>query len=121
MAPQMTSFSPLRVVTHRLTSTPVKQLAHIAPYLAASIKDCKEILSSPANHAVGKDGSETSVLVHKYKTQLSALLQEKAVEARWAAVVLIKVTIEVGGWEVLRGSGPWVRGLMGLLAVRTVV
>ena len=93
-------------------------MAHVAPCLAASIRDCKDILSSPQNHVVGKEGSENSVLVHKYKSQLSALLQEKVVEARWAALVLIKVTIEVGGWEVLRGSGIWVRGLLGLLGVR---
>lgn len=61
------------------------------------------------------------MLVHKLKSQLSALLQEKAVEARWAAAVLIKASVEVGGWEVLRGSGAWVRGLLGLLGVRPLM
>ena len=96
-------------------------MAHVAPCLAAFIIDCKDILSSSTNHAVGKDASETSVLVHKLKSQLTALLQEKVVEARWAAVVLIKATIEVGGWEVLRGVGAWVRGILGLLGVRLLM
>lgn len=121
MAPQVPRFSPLRVVTQRLSSTPAKHMAHVAPCLAASIIDCRDIISSSTNHGGGKDASETSVLVHKLKSQLSALLQEKAVEARWAAVVLIKATVEVGGWEVLRGSGAWVRGLLGLLGVRLLM
>lgn len=88
-------------------------------YLVGSLRDCKDVLSSPQQQGTGKDGSETAVLVHKYKTQLSIFLQEKSVEARWAAVVLVKATVEIGGWEVLRGCGPWVRGLLGLLGVRT--
>lgn len=120
MAPQIfvSGFSPLRVVTQRLSSTPTNQMARVAPSLAASIIDCKAVFSTSANHGVGRDASETSVLVHKFKSQLSALLQERVVEARWAAVVLIKATIEVGAWEVLRGSGAWIRGLLGLLGVR---
>ena len=55
--------------------------------------------------------------VHKLKTQLSTLLGGKSPEGRFAAVVLIKAAIEVGGWEVLRGSEPWVRGLLAILAV----
>ncbi|KAI9874859.1 MAG: hypothetical protein M1830_009198 [Pleopsidium flavum] len=115
MAPQLSGFSPLRAVTQRLISTPTKHISHVAPYLAASLRDCKDVLSSPFNHGAGKDDAETAVLVHKYKNQLSTLLQEKTIEARWAAVVLIKATVEVGGWEVLRGCGVWVRGLLGLL------
>lgn len=118
MAPQASGFSPLRVVTQRLSSTPAKHMARVAPCLAASILDCKEILSSSTSHGVGKEASEASVVVHKFKSQLSALLQEKAVEARWSAVVLIKATIQAGGWEFLRGCGSWVRGLLGLLGVR---
>jgi len=123
MAPQVSvsGFTPLRVVTQRLSSTPAKHMARVAPSLAASIMDCKEILSSSTNHGHGKDASETAVLVHKLKSQLSVLLQEKVVEARWAAVVLIKASVEVGGWEVLRGSGAWVRGLLGLLGVRPLM
>lgn len=33
-------------------------------------------------------------------------------------MVLIKAVVEVGGWEVLRGSESWVRGLLSMLVVR---
>ena len=67
----------------------------------------------------GQVASETksAVIVHKLKTQLSALLQDKNAEARYAAVILIKASVEVGGWNVLQGIGAWVRGLIGILGV----
>ncbi len=37
------------------------------------------------------------------------------------AVVLIKAVVEVGGWEVLQGSEPWVRGLLAVLGVRNII
>jgi hypothetical protein len=63
------------------------------------------------------DASNTTVLVHKLKTQISALLNGRISEGRFAAVVLIKGVIEAGGWEVLRGSESWVRGLLAILGV----
>ena len=109
--------NPLRAITQHLTSTPPKQLPYIVPYLANALTSCADQLSEPESHGKAKDGSDTAVLVHKYKTQISTLLQEKNVECRWAAVVLIKATVEVGGWEVLHGIGPWTQGLIGLLGV----
>lgn len=109
--------SPLRAISQRLTSTPPKQLPYIVPYLANAIFSCGDQLSEPESHSRAKDGSDDAVLVHKFKTQISTLLQDKIVESRWAAVVLIKATIEVGGWEILHGVGPWTRGLLGILGV----
>lgn len=63
-----------------------------------------------------KTSSEASVAVHKYKTLLSTLLQDRTIQGRWSAIVLIKATIEVGGWETLQKSLPWVRGLLGILS-----
>lgn len=63
------------------------------------------------------DASESSVLVHKLKTQISTLLSGKSTEGRFAAVVLIKAIVAVGGWEVLRGVESWVRGLLSVLGV----
>ena len=117
---QQTSGHPstqLRAIIQRLTSTPPKQLPYIVPYLANAVTSCADQLSEPESHSKAKDGSDAAVLVHKYKTQISTLLQEKILESRWAAVVLIKATIEVGGWEVLHGVGPWTRGLIGILGV----
>lgn len=67
-----------------------------------------------------KSQSELSVLVHKFRTQLSTLLQDRSKEARWAAVVLLKATIEAGGWSVLRSSDKWVRALLGLIGVSQI-
>jgi pre-rRNA-processing protein RIX1 len=57
------------------------------------------------------------VLVHKLKTQVSALLFGKSTEGRFAAVVLIKAIVAVGGWEVLRVVESWVKGLLSVLGV----
>ena len=110
--------SPLRAITVRLSSTPPKQLPHIACFLANDISRCAAELSSPSSQS--KNGSESAVLVHKLKTQISALLQGKHVEERWSAVVLVKATVEAGGWEVLQSSGAWVRGMLAILGVLVV-
>lgn len=107
----------LRAISQRLMSTPSKQLPYIVPYLANALISCKHQLSEPESPSKAKDGSDDAVLVHKFKTQLSALLQDKSVESRWAAIVLIKAMVEVGGWEILHGAGPWTRGLIGILGV----
>lgn len=109
--------SRLRAVTQRLALTPNKRLPQLVPFLAESITGCREILLTSEGRERGKDGSELGVLVHRLKTQLSTLLLEKSVEARWSAVVLIKATIEVGGWDILQGSGAWTRGLLSILNV----
>ena len=110
--------SPLRAITVRLSSTPPKQLPHIASFLANDIGRCAAELSTPNSQS--KNGSESAILVHKLKTQISALLQGKHAEERWSAVVFVKATVEAGGWEVLQGSGPWVRGMLTILGVRVV-
>lgn len=107
----------LRAVTHRLTTTPVQQLPPIASFLATSLSDCGELLSTPQNQKTGKTESENAVQIHKLKTRLASLLQDRSVEGRWTAVVLVKATVEAGQWEVLRGCEPLVRGMMGILAV----
>ncbi|KAL2825630.1 rRNA processing/ribosome biogenesis-domain-containing protein [Aspergillus cavernicola] len=105
----------LRAVNHRLTSLPVQQLPAIAGSLAASIAECGELLSTPPSQKTGKTDSDHSVQVHKLVTRLSSLLQDRTCEGRWAAVVLVKALVEAGQWEILRGSEPFVRGLMGIL------
>jgi pre-rRNA-processing protein RIX1 len=107
----------LRAVTHRLTTTPVDQLPSIASFLATSLSDCGELLSAPQTQKPGKSDSENAVQVHKLKTRLASLLQDRSVEGRWTAVVLVKATVEAGQWEILRGYEPIVRSLIGILAV----
>lgn len=114
-ASSYSSLTTLRVITQRLTATPTWQLPHIVPYLASTIPSCAKVLQNPPSLGQTNDGSETAVVVHKFKTRISTLLAEKSPQAKWAAVVLIKATVETGGWEVLRASGTWIRGLLGIL------
>ena len=108
---------PLKIVTQRLASTPSKRLPSIVPFLANTIAGCGPLFTTSANQEKSKDTSEIGVLIHKLKTQITTLLQDKTVEARWSAVVLIKATVEAGGWTILQGCGVWVRGLLGVLNV----
>ena len=116
MAPQEVP-DMLRVVTQRLSSTPVKQLPHVAPYLAVNIAQHGQALAKSPQKDKNGSKTDSAVIVHKLKTQLSTLLQDKNREARYAAVILIRAIVEVGGWNVLQGVGAWVRGLVGLLGV----
>lgn len=105
------SYAALRVATQRLSSTPHWQLPYIAPILAGTIAENSSLLSVPSIKA----SSEHNVLVHKLKTQISTLLQDKRPQARWLAVVLAKAVIEAGGHEILQSTGPWVRSMITIL------
>jgi pre-rRNA-processing protein RIX1 len=109
----------LRVLCFQLSNTPTSDLPRRTPTLLRHISRCQAALSSPVGSTSKADISASSVQVqvHKLKTQLSTLLNGKNPEGRFAAVVLIKAVVEVGGWEVLRGSEPWVRGLLSILGV----
>ncbi|KAL2010423.1 hypothetical protein VTN00DRAFT_6230 [Thermoascus crustaceus] len=111
----MASSTTLRAVTHRLTTTPVNQLPQIALFLATSLSDCAELLSAPQTQKNGKSDSDNAVQVHKLKSRLVSLLQDRSFEGRWTAVVLVKATVEAGQWEILRGCEPLVRGLLAIL------
>jgi|SRR5450432_974126 pre-rRNA-processing protein RIX1 len=106
----------LRVLCHQLSSTPTAQLPQITPILLRNALRCQGILSTEAQNSK-KDASESTVLVHKLKTQISTLLYGKSVDGRFTAVVLIKAVVDAGGWEVLRGAEAWVRGMLSVLGV----
>jgi len=108
----------LRVLCFKLSSTAPSDLPRLTPTLLRHVSCCQAPLSSPAGNASQADASASSVLVHKLKTQLSSLLNGKSPEVRFAAVVLIKAVVEIGGWEILHGVEPWVRGLLSILGVR---
>jgi len=114
MAPITSELATLRALTFRISSTATAQLPQHVPAIAASLANCRTLLSSP-QAAASKTCSESSVAVHKYRTLLSTLLQDRTVQGRWSAIVLIKATIEIGGWETLQKCLPWVRGLLGTL------
>lgn len=102
-----------------LSNTPAADLPRITPSLLSHVLRCHAPLSSSSAISAKNDSSASasSVLVHKLKTQLSTLLNGKSSEGRFAAIVLIKGVVEVGGWEVLQGSESWVRGLLAVLGV----
>ncbi|KAJ5836827.1 Armadillo-like helical [Penicillium robsamsonii] len=110
------SSTTLRAITHRLTTTPVEQLPPIASFLATSLNDCAELLSTPQTQKSGKSDSDNAVQIHKLKTRLASLLQDRSVEGRWTAVILVKATVEAGQWEMLRGYEPIVRSLISILS-----
>lgn len=114
MAPVTSELATLRALTFRLASTATSQLPQHVPAIAASLANCRSLLLLP-QAAASRSSSESTVALHKYRTQLSTLLQDRTIQGRWAAIVLIKATIEIGGWEILQKSLPWVRGLLGIL------
>ena len=103
----MSQSDPLRALIQRLTSTPVEDLPSIAYFLASSISRCLAAPKAP--------GIDRAALLHKLKTRISSLLQDRAPEGRFAAVVVAKAVLEAGGREILVDSEPWIRGLIGIL------
>jgi pre-rRNA-processing protein RIX1 len=113
-----TSLPPeLRVLCLQLSNTPILELPRATPSLLRLVLRCQAPLSAPVGNAGKSDAAASSVLVHKLKTQLSTLLNGKSPEGRFTAIVLVKAVVELGGWEVLRGSESWVRGLLSILGV----
>lgn len=113
--PASSTFLTLRVVTQRLATTSAQRLPHVIPYLTTILSKSEDFsLAAQANNET-RNVSEGPVLVHKLKTQISALLQDRSPEARYSAVVLAKATVEVGGWNVLQGVSPWVKYLIGII------
>lgn len=108
----------LRVLCRHLTSSPPSQLLHQLPALTDYVLRCKEVLATPHDQRAKDDVSEASRLVYQLRTIITALLNGKTQPGRLTAVVLVKAVIDAGGWECLKGSEQWVRGLLAILQVR---
>ena len=121
MAPQILpqSYYFLRMVSQRLLSTPDQRLPQIAPYLATIIAQCGNVFTALEKDTQTNGGSELLDLFRKFKIQLSMKLRDKSPQARYAATILIKATIEVGGLHFFQGKeiGSWITGLTGILGV----
>ncbi|KAG5979479.1 hypothetical protein E4U55_005117 [Claviceps digitariae] len=107
--------SDLKVLCRKLASIPQAQLPRAVPLLSKHIVRCKSVLSSPQDPRSKEDGSQNAQLVHTMRTSVTSLLNGRSREARFAAIGLIKAIIDVGGWEMLRTSDPWVRGLLSII------
>lgn len=105
----------LRTICHLLSTTEPPQLPYITPTLLRNLFSCGDLLSADHGNVKAADASESLVLVHKFKIQITTLLTGKESGGRFAAVLLIKAVVELGGWEILKGSEPWVRGLLQVL------
>ncbi|EFX00339.1 hypothetical protein CMQ_7341 [Grosmannia clavigera kw1407] len=105
----------LRVLCRKLVATTPGDLPALCPILVNHILRCGSPLSASAEQHNKSSSSEASVLVHKLKTQVNALLHGKNAHGRFAGMVLAKAIIDVGGWECLRTSENWVRGLLSIL------
>ncbi|XWW94899.1 hypothetical protein V2A60_002848 [Cordyceps javanica] len=112
MAPQCPP--DLRVLCRKLTTTPPDLLSHQLPALTRNLLRCKDVLSAQ-HDAKAKEDASTSALVHKLKRSITTLLEGRSREGRFAAAVLIKAIVDVGGWEILRTAGPWVNGLLSIV------
>ncbi|EME81876.1 uncharacterized protein MYCFIDRAFT_32496 [Pseudocercospora fijiensis CIRAD86] len=104
--------STLRAVTYRITTTPPHELPLVAAQISASIWNCRDLISLPSEK---KQTRETAEILKSFHTRLGSLLQERSIEGRWAAVVLVKATIEAGGLQVLSTCNAWVKILLGYL------
>ena len=103
----------LGVVCRLLASSKPDDLPALSPVLVNHVLRCRGPLSiSTEQKSKGKPDD-----AHRLKTQIGSLLVGKSPQGRFAAVVLIKTVVDVGGWECLRTSEPWVRGLLSILQV----
>lgn len=103
----------LRALTYRISSSPAKQLPHIAPQIAASLWNCRSILSAPGDAV--KANSETTQAVNRFRSTIAQLLQARSVEERWAGVVFAKATVEAGGREIVSKATGWTKNLIVIL------
>ncbi|KAK5092600.1 hypothetical protein LTR70_002011 [Exophiala xenobiotica] len=105
----MSSFNALRAIATRLTSTPIDELPQQVGYLSIAVTSCIDILRNPS------PSNDQSVLLHKLRTRVSALLQDRTVEGRYCGIVIAKALAETGGAAFLSESGSWVRSLISCL------
>lgn len=113
-----TSVPPdLRVLCRKLTSIPATELPRALPSLTNHIVRCKRQLSASLDPKAKDKTAEVAGLVHKLKTSTTTLVNSRTPEGRFAAAALIKAVLDVGGWETLRTSEPWARGLLAIIQV----
>lgn len=110
-------FKGLSVVTRCISATPPTELFTTAHDLALILAECQKEFLAAQEGPTRSVNSHASFLVNKVKTQVFSLLQDRAFEARYAAVILIKPLIEIGGRDFLQTATPWLRGLNGILTV----
>ncbi|KAI0202747.1 rRNA processing/ribosome biogenesis-domain-containing protein [Astrocystis sublimbata] len=105
----------LRTICRQLTSTKIEQLPSLLPTLLKDVDRCGEPLSRPVEPKSSESSPEAAVLVHNLKTQITTLLNGRTTQGRFVGAALVKSVVENGGWECLRASEAWVRGLIAII------
>ena len=106
----MEQLALLRAVTQRLVTTATEDLPRVASFIASSLSNCSAALNGEAVKP-----SDVSVPLHKLRTRLSSLLQDRTSAGRSTAAIIIKSLAEASRptesaiWE------SWARGLIGCL------
>ncbi|KAA8906290.1 rRNA processing/ribosome biogenesis-domain-containing protein [Sphaerosporella brunnea] len=103
----------LRAINSTLTSTPEASLPTAIPTIA------QQLYSSPILDdalSLAQEKEDALVLCNKFKGRVSALLQSRVPQARWAGVVLVKVSVESSGAALEGWAAGWIRSLVGLVS-----
>ncbi len=100
----------LRAATQRLANTPIENLPRIAGFIASSLASCPGALNGGNTKP-----SDTSVPLHKLRTRLSSLLQNRTSAGRLTAAIVIKSVAEVSRPSESSIWESWARGLLGCL------
>lgn len=108
----------LRLLTQRIEEIQSGHNPQVAASLTSDLCRCGDLFSLSESEAKTREGSDVAVLIHKFKTQVTALFNSKKPEQRYAAVVLAHAAIQIGGFSLLRDTGPWVKALLVMLKVR---
>ncbi|KAF8453806.1 rRNA processing/ribosome biogenesis-domain-containing protein [Terfezia claveryi] len=104
----------LRSLTATLTATPEPSLPSDIPAIASALYSTP--ILEAAFHTASTKNEDTSVLLHKYKTRVSSLLQSRSTQGKWAGVALVKASMEsspeaLGAWA--KSWVPLVQAILG--------
>ena len=102
----------LRSITHRLNSTPVHDLPNISFYLSTAVRRCLDSVQSPRS----KDVNDRASWIHKLKTKIGSLLQDRSAAGRLAGAILAKSFIEAPRTVSSSVFESWSRTLLGNLS-----
>ena len=117
----MSSVQHLQSLCQDLAKEAPQDLIQDLPELLCSVQHCERILSTPHEQKTKTGASETRLLVHRLKMQISTFLSGKTPRERLLGVALVKAVVDVGGRQCLQMCGPWTRSLLSTLLVSTAI
>ena len=105
----------LRSLTNTLTNTPEASLPIEIPSIVSTLVSVP--ILETAFHTSSTKNEDVTVLLHKYKTRISSLLQSRSPQGKWAGVALVKATVESSPEALGVWAKSWVSLVMALLGV----